>query len=163
MARRSHLSRLCLPGLLACAAGACGGAERRPDVPPSTVVEDLRRSAGSIVQDCGGASELRDEDSCTVQPVGECLEAALGQCRPAHGVRSYFTSEGDPVRVDFIVLDDRRGGCDLIQVQDFSSDPLAKVKTIVERCRRATWKPHPEIDRCLLLVPEDCKAASAAK
>src|SRR5689334_9551450 len=88
----------------------CGGPERRPAAPQSERVTELLHSAGPGVRDCGEAMEAREETQCRVKPVGECVALALKDCRPGHGVRSYFTMEGDPVRLDWLVLSDGNGG-----------------------------------------------------
>jgi len=123
----------------------------------------MKRSAGPGVQDCGEAPESREEDQCRIKPVGECLAAALKACRPAVGVRSYFASEGDPIRVDMLVLSDGRGGCDLMVVEDRSADPLAGKKPEVSRCDSIGWKPHPYIEDCEDVVPEGCNKEARAK
>lgn len=145
---------------LACAALApgCGGEERRPAVAPGPVVEDLRRSAGPGLQDCGEAQESREESQCRVKSVGECVEAALRACRPAHGLRTYFAAEGDAIRVDWLVLSDGQGGCDLVVVEDRSADPLASKTPSVSRCKKFVWKAHTNIDDCEAPYPDDCRA-----
>jgi hypothetical protein len=75
----------------------------------------------------------------------------------AHGVRRYFSSEGDATRVDWLVLKNDRGGCDLIVIEDTSSDPLSKQPFVEQRCRSVEWKDHPDVDDCLLPVPVDCR------
>jgi hypothetical protein len=135
---------------------ACGGEERRPNVPVSTTVQDLRRSAGSGVQDCGESSESRKEEQCRIHSVGECLQTALKECRAAYGVRSYFTPEGDPIRVDWLVLSDGHGGCKLLTVEDRSADPLARKAPKVSRCTGIIWKHHESIAECEAPVADGC-------
>src|ERR1041385_3849277 len=89
---------------------SCGAPERRPTTPQSARVTELLHQAGPGVRDCGEALEARDETQCRVKPVGACVESALKDCRPGHGVRSYFTLEGDSVRVDWLVLSAGSGG-----------------------------------------------------
>jgi len=129
-------------------AAACGGAERRPAVPPGSTVKELRRSAGPAAQDCGEATESKTDTECRVHPVGECIQAALAQCRPAYGMRSYFTAEGDAVREDWLVLSDGQGGCELVLVQDRSADPLAPKKPSIQVCEGIEWKAHEHIPSC---------------
>jgi hypothetical protein len=144
-------------------AGACGGEPRRPNVPPSRLVADMKRSAGPGIQDCGEAHESREEEQCRIKPVGDCLDAALKACRPAFGLRTYFASEGDPVRADLLVLSDGHGGCDLVVVEDRSADPLAAKKPQVSRCQVIAWKPHTAIEHCEDPVPDDCKKDAPKK
>ncbi len=152
------------PGLAAWAlalcstAVGCGATERRPNVPPSAKVLDLRRAGGDAIQDCGGAPESRTDTLCRVQPVGECVEAALKACRPAFGTRSFFTAEGDPVRDDWLVLSDGQGGCKLTFVEDRSRDPLAPRKPSVQICDSVTWKSHDTIANCEVPVADGCHA-----
>ncbi|HVU05565.1 MAG TPA: hypothetical protein VHE30_27645 [Polyangiaceae bacterium] len=135
---------------------ACGGEERRPNVPASGTVTDLRRSGGDAVQDCGESSESRTETACRIHPVGECLLSALKACRPAYGVRSYFTSEGDPIRYDWLVLSDGHGGCEVVTVEDKSADPLARKEPKVSHCKAIVWKHHESIPDCEAPVADDC-------
>jgi hypothetical protein len=143
-------------------APGCGSEPRRPAVAPSPVVEDLRRSAGVGLQDCGEARESREEDQCRVKSVGECVQAALKACRPAHGLRTYFASEGDAIRVDWLVLSDGQGGCDLVVVEDRSADPLAAKKPQVSRCKGFVWKAHEAIEGCEAPSPDACRAEAPA-
>ena len=138
---------------------SCGGAERRPNVPPSSRVKELRRAAGATAQDCGEAVESRTDTACRVHPVGECLAAALKDCRPAYGMRSYFTAEGDGVRVDWLVASDGHGGCQVVLVEDRSADPLAAKRPSVQICSGVVWKQHESISSCELPVADGCHAA----
>lgn len=138
-------------------ASSCGAPERRPTTPETPRVAELLRTAGPGVRDCGEALEAGDETQCRVKPVGECVESALKDCRPGHGVRSYFTPEGDPVRLDWLVLSDGNGGCVLVEVEDRSSDPLAKKTPTVRRCESIAWKPHEAVRDCEAPVPSNCK------
>ncbi len=142
--------------LAAVAAVSCGSAERRPAVAPGKTVNDLRDSAGPGMTDCGEAPEVREETSCRVKPMGDCLALALGDCRPGHGVRQYFTDEGDAVRVDWFVLSDGQGGCRLVTVEDRSADPLAPKKPKVQYCKSIGWKAHDRIADCELPTAEGC-------
>jgi hypothetical protein len=141
----------------------CGGEARRPAVAPSTTVEELRRSAGVGLLDCGQAMESREEEQCRVKSVGECIQAALKDCRPAQGLRTYFASEGDAIRVDWLVLSDGKGGCDLVVVEDRSADPLASKKPSVSRCKGFVWKAHESIDGCEAPRPDDCHPDARGK
>jgi hypothetical protein len=154
MGAKAHLIRSIALALVI--APACGGTERRPNVPPSGAVQDLRRSAGSGVQDCGESMESRTETACRIHSVGECLAAALKECRPAYGVRSYFTGEGDPIRLDWLVLSDGHGGCKIVTVEDRSADPLARKAPLVRRCTGIVWKHHESIPDCEAPSPDGC-------
>ena len=136
---------------------SCGAPERRPTTPQSARVTELLHQAGPGVRDCGEALEARDETQCRVKPVGACVESALKDCRPGHGVRSYFTLEGDSVRVDWLVLSDGSGGCVVVEVEDRSSDPLAKKTPTVRRCESIAWKPHESVRDCESPVLMNCK------
>jgi hypothetical protein len=149
--------QLGIAGLLAGAAAlSCGGAERRPNVPLSAQVHDLRRSAGPTAQDCGEAVESRTDTACRVHPVGECLATALKDCRSAFGMRSYFTAEGDGVRLDWLVLPDGHGGCKLTVIEDRGADPLAHKKLAVKSCDAIAWRAHESIPSCEQPVPDGC-------
>jgi hypothetical protein len=141
---------------------ACGGAERRPHVPPSARVHDLRLSAGPTAQDCGEAIESKTDTACRVHSVGECLATALKACRPAYGMRSYFTGEGDGVRVDWLVLSDGHGGCKLSVIEDRGADPLAHKKVVAKSCASIVWKAHESIASCEQPAPDDCHDAPKA-
>jgi len=127
-------------------------------MPESARVAELLHRASPGVRDCGEALEAREETQCRVKPVGECIESALKDCRPGHGVWGYFTMEGDPVRIDWLVLSDGNGGCVLVEVEDRSSDPLAKKTPAVRRCDGIAWKPHVSVRDCEAPVPANCKA-----
>jgi len=152
-------------GAFACAvlASGCGAEARRPVVAPSQVVEELRRSAGPGMQDCGEAQESREEAQCRVKSVGECIQAALSACRRAYGLRTYFAAEGDAIRVDWLVLGDGKGGCDLVVVEDRSADPLASKKPTVTRCKGFVWKAHESIEACEAPTPDACRADAEGK
>jgi hypothetical protein len=117
----------------------------------------MLHAAGPGVRDCGEALEAREETQCRVKPVGECIAAALKDCRPGHGVRSYFTLEGDSVRVDWLVLSDGGGGCVLVEVEDRSADPLAKKTPVVRRCDSISWSQHESVRNCEAPVAAHCK------
>lgn len=155
-----RISMVAMAGL-ALTAFACGGPERRPNVPTSETVSDMRRNAGVGLQDCGEAIEPRQETACKVHSVGECLAAALKACRPAFGVRQYFTAEGDGVRLDWLVLSDGHGGCDLVNVEDRSADPLAPKKPKITHCTSIVWKSHENISDCEAPVPDGCRESAA--
>lgn len=157
MHRRSPAA---LPAALVVAglcAWACGGPEKRPSTAQSTRVTEMLHAAGPGVRDCGEALEAREETQCRVKPVGECIALALKDCRPGHGVRSYFTPEGDSVRLDWVVLSDGNGGCVLFEVEDRSSDPLAKKTPTVRRCESVSWSPHVSIRDCEAPLAAQCK------
>lgn len=136
---------------------SCGAPERRPTTAESARVAEMLHGAGPGVRDCGEALEASDETRCRVKPVGECVESALRDCRAGHGVRSYFTLEGDTVRVDWVVLSDGNGGCVVVEVEDRSSDPLAKRTPTVRRCESIEWRPHESIRDCEAPVVSNCK------
>ncbi len=138
-------------------AAACGGSERRANVPTSETVMELRRGAGPGLQDCGESIESRKETACRIHSVGECLQAALKQCRSAYGMRQFLTAEGDAIRLDWLVLSDGHGGCDVVSVTDRSADPLARKEPRVEHCRSIVWRPHDAIEGCEMPVPDGCK------
>lgn len=138
-------------------AWSCGGNERRATAPQSDRVTELLQGAGPGVRDCGEAREAREETQCRVKPVGECIQAALKDCRPGHGVRSYFTLEGDSVRADWLVLSDGNGGCVIVEVEDRSADPLAKKTPTVRRCESLNWKPHESVRDCESPALASCK------
>src|SRR5689334_4252774 len=62
---------------------ACGSAPiRRPNVPAGSKVQELRHAAGDGAQDCGEVVEPKGGDTtCSVHPIGECVAAALKDCR----------------------------------------------------------------------------------
>ena|SRR5260221_9881220 len=144
---------------------SCGGsAERRsPNVPAGTRVQELRRTAGDSAQDCGDAVESKGDTTCRVHPIGECLSAALKGCRPAYGMRSYFTPESDGVRIDWLVLQDRHGGCNLVVVEDRSADPLAPKTPTVKTCTSISWKAHESVPGCEAPIPDGCSAAKSTE
>ncbi len=131
---------------------------RRPNVPPSGKVRELLHAAGDGVFDCGEASEPKTGATCDVHTVGECLAAALHDCRPAHGMRSYFTSESDGVRIDWFVIPEGQGTCRLHVVEDRSADPLAPRAPIVSKCTTLTWKQHESIANCEVPAGDKCAA-----
>ena len=137
---------------------ACGQSWRPAKTAPSETAMEMRRGAGPGLQDCGEGVEEHGETACKIHPVGECLESALKQCRPAFGNRQFLTEEGDPVRVDWLVLSDGHGGCQLTQVEDRSADPLpSKKKPRVETCRSIVWRSHPNIENCEMPAADGCK------
>lgn len=154
--RRCVSSMLPLP-FAVCVAAACAGEQRRPNVPTSEIVADFRRSAGSGVQDCGEAIEPKGETACKIHSVGECLQAALRECRAAYGVRQFFTAEGDAVRLDWLVLSDGHGGCDVMTVEDRSADPLAPKKPRISRCQSIAWREHEDIEGCERFEADGCR------
>lgn len=136
---------------------ACGRSWRPAKTSPSETVLDMRRGAGPGLQDCGEGVENHGETACRVHSVGECIQNALKQCRPAFGSRQFLTSEGDPIRLDWLVLSDGHGGCELVQVEDRSADPLAKKKPRVEKCRSVAWGAHPNIEECEMPSADGCR------
>jgi hypothetical protein len=121
---------------------------RRPNVPASPKVGELLHAAGDGANDCGEVVEPKTGATCDVHPIGECLAAALRDCRPAHGMRSFFTSESDGVRIDWIVIPDGKGSCALDTVEDRSADPLAPRAPTTTSCKALGWKPHETIPDC---------------
>ena len=146
--------------ILAVLAVACGSAPvRRPNVPAGTKVQELRHTAGDGAQDCGEVVEPKGGDAtCGVHPIGECVAAALKDCRPAYGARVYFTSEGDGIRIDWLVLPDGHGSCSLAVVEDRSADPLAPKTPTTKYCKAVGWQPHESIPSCEAPVPDKCDA-----
>jgi hypothetical protein len=142
--------------LLCAAVVSCASAEKRPITPPSKKVKALRLSAGEGAQDCGEAMESKTDVTCRAQPVGECMIQALKACRPAYGTRSFFTSEGDPIRVDWLVLSDDKGGCELVNVEDRSADPLASKRPSVQTCESLEWTAHESIKNCEVPEGSNC-------
>jgi hypothetical protein len=136
---------------------ACGSASPRASVGPGTAVQRLSRSAGPTVRDCGEASESIGETGCRIQPVGECVMTAFKACRGAHGVHMYFAGEGDPVRVDWFVVEKGQGGCEFVAVEDRSNDPLGPQAPEERHCESVAWKQHPGIAGCNVLQPTGCK------
>jgi hypothetical protein len=137
---------------------ACGSGPPPPSATPSPRVTELRRTAGTTIQDCGEGVEARDDHKCRIQPVLECVEAALRSCRPAQGTHLYSTGEGDPVRVDYFVVQKAGGGCEFVVVEDRSRDPLGPGKPTELVCGDAGWQPHPRIRGCDVLAPSACAA-----
>ena len=133
---------------LSVALGCSETVVRRPNVPPGSKVHELMRVAGDGANDCGEVVEPKTGATCEVHTVGECLAAALHDCRPAHGMRTFFTSESDGIRVDWFVLSDGQGSCRLHQVEDRSADPLAPRAPTVSVCRALTWKQHEAVGDC---------------
>ena len=136
---------------------ACGSSAPPPNVGPSPNVQRVRSSAGKTVQDCGEAIESRDETQCKVQPVGECVLAALKGCRAAHGTHIYSTGEGDAVRSDWFVVERPGGACDFVSVEDRTRDLLGAKGVTEKTCASAGWTRHPRIERCEMLVPSGCR------
>lgn len=160
--RRSVRSMWLAPFALGIVA-ACAGEIRRPNVPTSETVARLRRGAGAGLQDCGEAIEPKGETACKIHSVGECLQAALGQCRAAYGVRQFFTAEGDAIRLDWLVLSDGHGGCEVVTVEDRSADPLASKKARVTRCQSIAWREHEDIEGCERFEAEGCREDKPAR
>ncbi|HVW25900.1 MAG TPA: hypothetical protein VHC69_11045 [Polyangiaceae bacterium] len=130
---------------------------RRPNVPPSAKVHELEHAAGDGVFDCGETQEPKVGATCDVHTTGECLAAALHDCRPAHGMRSFFTSESDGVRVDWFVIPDGKGSCQLHVVEDRSADPLAPRAPMVKSCRVLTWQRHETVADCEVPAGDKCE------
>jgi len=89
--------------------------------------------------------------------------AAYKACRPAHASYLYFASEGDEMRVDWIVMVRPGGACDFVVVEDRSADPLGPRKPIDRVCAAVDWKSHPQIEGCELLEPKNCSARSPSR
>ena len=142
-----------LNGVLACSETVV----RRPNVPASPKVHELMHTAGDGVFDCGQALEPKTGATCDVHTIGECLAAALHDCRPAHGMRSYFTSESDGVRIDWFIIPEGQGSCRLHVVEDRSADPLASRTPTVKKCTTLTWKPHEKISECEVPAGDKCE------
>ena len=129
---------------------------RRPNVPASPKVGELLHAAGDGANDCGEAVESKPGASCDVHTIGECLAAALHDCRPAHGTRSFFTAESDGVRVDYIVIPDGKGSCTLNVVEDRSADPLAPRAPTTKSCKALGWRPHETLAGCEVPAGDKC-------
>jgi hypothetical protein len=145
-------------GVAAGVAAGCGSSVPPPIVGASPRAQELGKTAGPTVQDCGEATESREEMSCKVQPVGECVLRALKNCRAAHGVHVYSTGEGDAVRLDWFVVERAGGSCDFVTIEDRTRDLLG-AKAVQEKvCKSATWTRHPRIDGCEVLLPAGCQS-----
>jgi hypothetical protein len=146
--------------LLVCATiyfhGCAETVVRRPDVPAGSKVQELRRTAGDAAQDCGEAIEPKTGATCDVHPVGECLAAALHDCRAAYGARSHFTAESDAIRIDWLVIPDPQSTCHLAVVEDRSADPLAPRAPTVKNCKALVWKPHESVPNCDAPLADRC-------
>jgi hypothetical protein len=136
--------------------GCAEAVVRRPNVPPGAKVQELRTTAGDKAQDCGEAVEPKTGAACDVHPIGECLSAALHDCRAAYGARTYFTAESDPIRIDWLVLADGEGSCHLTVVEDRSADPLAPRAPTVKKCKALAWKPHETVAACEAPLADRC-------
>jgi hypothetical protein len=137
-------------------AGCSETVVRRPNVPASAKVGELLHAAGDNPGDCGEVVEPKTGATCDVHTIGECLAAALHDCRPAHGMRTFFTAESDGVRVDWIVVPDGKGSCALNTVEDRSADPLAPRKPTTTSCKVLGWKPHESIADCQVPAGDKC-------
>jgi hypothetical protein len=142
------------------AAAACGSTPPRARVGPGLAAQRLERSAGPTVQDCGEASESVGETGCRIQPVGECVLAAFKACRGAHGVHMFFAGDGDPVRVDWFVVERAGGTCEFVTVEDRTNDPLGPQAPVERHCESVGWTRHPGIEGCQVLAPTNCRGAS---
>jgi hypothetical protein len=151
-----------LLGLGLVLASACGSTSPRASVGPGTAAQRLSRTAGPTVQDCGEASESIGETGCRIQPVGECVMTAFKSCRGAHGVHMYFAGEGDPVRVDWFVVEKARGSCEFVIVEDRSNDPLGPKAPEERHCESVSWGAHPGIAGCQVLKPAGCQENAPA-
>jgi len=150
-----------MAGVLAMVAASCAASPPPRTLSPSDSVERLRREAGPTLQDCGEASEGRDEEKCKIQPVLACVHAALKNCRAAQGTHQFLAGEGDPVRIDYFVVEHPGGACDFVVVEDRSADPLASRRPSEMTCSGVSWKPHPAIPSCEVLEPKGCRPSSA--
>ena len=151
--RTASARRLFALGVLAI---ACGSSRRPPQAPPSPLVDRLRREAGRGIQDCGEAVEKWEEQKCHTRPVGECVLSAYKACRPAHGSYVFFASEGDDMRVDWLVMVKPGGACDFVIVDDRTADPLGPRTPSDKVCSTVDWKAHPQIEGCEILDPKSC-------
>lgn len=161
---RSCSSIVCgfaLAAVLGSAAAACASSPPPRTLSPSSSVERLRRESGPTLQDCGEAQEGRDEEKCKIQPVLACVHAALKSCRAAQGTHQFLAGEGDPVRIDYFVVERPGGACDFVVVEDRTADPLAPRAPSEMSCSGASWKPHPSIPSCEVLEPMGCRPGSA--
>ena len=134
----------------------CGGPPpRTPSKAASSAVERWQKRLGTVTE-CGEAVRPRGDESCSLQPVHECLHDALQACRPAHGTHLYSTAEGDPVRVDYFVAPEN-GACVFVVVEDKSADPVGNKGVIEQACRTTSWRPQPDAPGCQALAPVDCR------
>jgi hypothetical protein len=140
---------------------ACGSAPiRRPNVPVGSKVQELRHAAGDGAQDCGEVVEPKGGDTtCSVHPIGECVAAALKDCRAAYGSRVFFNSESDGIRIDWVVLSDGHGSCFVAVVDDKTADPLAPKTPILRHCKAMGWQPHDSVPSCETPMPNKCDDA----
>ncbi len=163
-----------LLSVIAVSAVACGGSSspnldpprdplrpssREPRMPPSAVAARVQKSLGDAPQNCGEAVQGRDDRSCRVQPVFECLLQAYEVCRPAYGTHMYSTAEGDPIRVDYYVRPSG-GPCSFLVVDDKTADPVGRKEVQEIECKKIEWKPDPALDNCQVLQPLECRTLS---
>jgi len=141
----------------AAAALACGSSVPPPIVGASPRAQELAKTAGPTVQDCGEATESREASSCKVQPVGECMLRALKNCRAARGAHVYSTGEGDAVRVDWFVVERSGGSCEFVTIEDRTRDLLGPKAVEEKVCKSASWTRHPRIPDCEVLMPLGCQ------
>lgn len=134
---------------------ACGGSQPPAKLPMNSTAERVNDSAGTTVEDCGEFDEPRDDNTCRLKRIEECVVNALDACRPAHGTHVYYTAEGDPVRVDFFSLPEN-GACKLVTVTDRSHDPVGKFGVNEEVCEHHEWKSEGGRDSCELLSLSGC-------
>lgn len=150
---RRKLSRVALA--LGLALLACASEQPPPKVAMSDQARHMQDRIGSTFEDCGEFDEPRDDQSCRLHPIQVCLISALDACRSAHGAHTFWTAEGDPVRVDYFVYVDQ-GACRLMTVEDRSADPIGKTGVTEQVCTKHTWQPQPDQASCELLSLTDC-------
>lgn len=140
---------------------ACGGPPpKTPEKAASSAVARWQKRLGTVTE-CGQAVRPRGDESCSLQPIHECLHDALEACRPAHGTHLYSTSEGDPVRVDYFVAPEK-GACLFVVVEDKSADPVGNKGVVEQECRTTSWRPQPDAPGCQALAPVDCRVVGTS-
>lgn len=139
----------------ALALSGCGGNQPLPQLPINATAQHVKDSAGTTVEDCGEFDEPRDDNSCRLKRIEECVITALDACRPAHGTHTYFTGEGDPVRVDYFSVTEN-GACKLVTVTDRSKDPVGHKGVTEEECKHHEWQPDAMREGCELLSLSEC-------
>ncbi len=134
---------------------ACASQQPPPKVGMSDQARHMQDRIGSAFQDCGEFDEPRDDQSCRLRRIEECVISALDACRAAHGAHTFWTAEGDPVRVDYFVYTDQ-GACRLMLVEDRSADPIGKTGVSEKVCAKHSWQPQTDKESCELLSLSEC-------